>query len=102
MDSGGNQGLDNLSKALLLSSLLLLVLLLSLLLVTNPGLEPRIVLCLVTQSCPTLCDPLDCSPPGSSVHGDPPGKNTGVGFHALFQGIFPTQVSCIADGFFTI
>ena len=27
------------------------------------------VLCLVTQSCPTLCDPLDCSPPGSSVHG---------------------------------
>ena len=24
---------------------------------------------LVTQSCPTLCDPLDCSPPGSSVHG---------------------------------
>ena len=23
----------------------------------------------VTQSCPTLCDPLDCSPPGSSVHG---------------------------------
>ena len=24
---------------------------------------------LVTQSCPTLCDPMDCSPPGSSVHG---------------------------------
>ena len=24
---------------------------------------------LVTQSCPTLCDPLDCSPPGPSVHG---------------------------------
>ena len=24
---------------------------------------------LVTQSCPSLCDPLDCSPPGSSVHG---------------------------------
>ena len=23
---------------------------------------------LVTQSCPTLCDPMDCSPPGSSVH----------------------------------
>ena len=21
------------------------------------------------QSCPTLCDPMDCSPPGSSVHG---------------------------------
>ena len=24
--------------------------------------------CLVAQSCPTLCDPMDCSPPGSSVH----------------------------------
>ena len=27
------------------------------------------MLCLVTQSCPTLCDPKDCSPPGSSAHG---------------------------------
>ena len=27
------------------------------------------VLCFVAQSCPTLCDPTDCSPPGSSVHG---------------------------------
>ena len=36
------------------------------------------VLCLVAQLCLTLCDPMDCSPPGSSVHGDPPGKNTGV------------------------
>ena len=88
MDSGGNLGLDNLSKALPLSSLLLLILLLPLLLVTDPGLEPRIVLCLVTQSCPALCNAVDCSPPGSSVHGDPPGKNTGVGFHALLQGIF--------------
>ena len=26
-------------------------------------------LCLVTQSCLTLCDPMDCNPPGSSVHG---------------------------------
>ena len=26
-------------------------------------------MCLVAQSCPTLCDPIDCSPPGSSVHG---------------------------------
>ena len=31
-------------------------------------------------------DPMDCSPPGSSVHGDSPGKNTGVGCHALLQG----------------
>ena len=30
------------------------------------------------ESCTTLCDPIDCSPPGSSVHGDSPGKNTGV------------------------
>ena len=43
------------------------------------------------QSCLTLCDPMDCSPPGSSGHGDCPGKNTGVGCHALLQGIFPTQ-----------
>ena len=34
-----------------------------------------------------------CSPPGSSVHGDSPAKNTGVGCHALLQGIFPTQGS---------
>ena len=44
------------------------------------------VLCLVAHLCPTLCD----SPPGSSVHGGSPGKNTGVGCHALLQ-IFPTQ-----------
>ena len=42
------------------------------------------------QSCPTLCDPVDCSPPGFSIHVDSPGKNTGVGHHALLQGIFPT------------
>ena len=46
---------------------------------------------LVTQSCTTLCDPVDCSPPGSSVHGNSPGKNTEVGCHFLLQGIFPTQ-----------
>ena len=42
------------------------------------------------QSCPTLCNPMDCSPSGSSVHGDSPDKNTGVRCHALLQGIFPT------------
>ena len=51
------------------------------------------VLCLVTQSCPTLCYSNDCSPPGSSVHRDSPGKSTGVGCHALLQEIFPTQGS---------
>ena len=35
------------------------------------------VLCLVSQSCPALCNFMDCSPPGSSVHGDSLGKNTG-------------------------
>ena len=37
----------------------------------------------LSHSCPMLCDPMDCSPPGSSVHGDYPGKNTAVGCHAL-------------------
>ena len=50
------------------------------------------VLCLVAQLCPTLYDPMDYSPPGSSVYGVSLGKNTGVGCHAL-QGIFPTQGS---------
>ena len=45
----------------------------------------------ITQSYPPLCDPMDCSLPGSCVHGDSPGKNTGVGSHSLLQGIFPTQ-----------
>ena len=47
--------------------------------------------CQVAQSCLTLCNPMDCSPPGSSAHGDSPGKNTGVGCHVLLQGIFPTH-----------
>ena len=65
---------------------------------------PHAVLCLVTQSCLTLFDPMDCSPPGSSVHGDSPCKNTGVGSLSFLQGIFLTQecnqVSCIAGRFF--
>ena len=44
------------------------------------------VLRLVAQSCLTLCCPMDCIPPRSSVHGDSPGKNTGVGCHAPLQG----------------
>ena len=39
----------------------------------------------------TLCHCMDCIPPDFSVHGDSPGKNTGVGCHALLQGTFPTQ-----------
>ena len=53
-----------------------------------------------------LCNPVDHGPPGSSVHGDSPGKNTGVGCHALLQGIFPTQGSNPglphSGGFFTV
>ena len=47
------------------------------------------LLCLVAPSCLTLGDPMDYT--GSPVHGDFPGKNTGVGCHSLLQGIFPTQ-----------
>ena len=47
------------------------------------------VLCLVAQSCLTLCNPLYCSLPGFSVHGDSPGQNTGVGCHAFLQGGLP-------------
>ena len=61
-----------------------------------PCVRVRVCVCvcvLVVQSCPTLCHPMDCSSPGSSVHGDSRGKTTGVGCHSLLQGIFPTQGS---------
>ena len=45
----------------------------------------------VAQSCLTLCDPMDCSLPGSSVYGIFLGKGTGVGCHAILQGIFSAQ-----------
>ena len=45
------------------------------------------ILCSFSQSCPTFCDPLDCSLPGSSDHKISSGKNTGVGCHCLIQGI---------------
>ena len=56
----------------------------------------------VAKSCPTLCNPMDCSPPGSSVCGifqeritglGRKKENTGVGCHLLLQGIFLTQWS---------
>ena len=56
----------------------------------------------VAQSCPTLCNHMYYSPSGVSVHGDSPGQNTGVGSCFLLQGIFPTRVSLIAGGFFTV
>ena len=61
----------------------------------------------VSQLCPTLSDPMDCSLAASSIHGDSPGKNTGVGCHAFLQLVSSqprdqTQVSYTAGGFFTI
>ena len=46
-------------------------------------------MCVCAQLCLTLCSPMDCILPGPSV----PGKGTGVGFHFLLQGIFPTHGS---------
>ena len=53
----------------------------------------RIHVCLVSQLCLTLCNPMDCSQPGSSICRDSQGNNTSLGCHALLQGIFPTQGS---------
>ena len=50
-----------------------------------------IFVCLEAQSCPTLCNPMGYSLPGSSVHGASPGKNTGVDGHALLQGNLPNR-----------
>ena len=44
-----------------------------------------VCVCLVTQSCPTLCNPMDCSLPGSSVHGESPGKSTYLTNIAVFS-----------------
>ena len=52
--------------------------------------EYMYVLCVLSRS--DVSDSLQshgCSQPGSSVHGDSPGKNTGVGCHALLQGNLP-------------
>ena len=66
----------------------------------------RAVLCLVSQSCPTLCDSMDWNPPGSSVHGNSPDRKTGVCCHDLLEGIFQpkdkAQVLLNAGRFFTI
>ena len=55
------------------------------------------------QPGPTLCDPMDCSLRSSSVSGTFPGKNTGVGCHALNPGIKPVCLTylALAGGFFT-
>ena len=48
---------------------------------------------LVTQSCQTLCDPMDCSPPGSSVHGISQERTLEWVAIPFFRGIFTTQES---------
>ena len=61
---------------------------------------------LVAQACPTICGPMDRSPPGSSVHGIPLGKNIGWAVLPFSRGSSQTRdgthVSCTAGGFFTL
>ena len=52
-------------------------------------------------SCPTLCDPIDGSPPGSPIPGISPGKNTGVGCHFLLQCIKVKSESEVAQWYLT-
>ena len=66
------------------------------------------VLCFLTQSCPALCDPVDCSPPGSSVHGIFPARllqwvaiSSSRGSSQPRDGTLISYVSCIGGKFFT-
>ena len=64
-----------------------------------------VCVCLVAQSCLTLCDPMDCSPPGSSVHRVFLArllKWLAIPFLGSFQPRDQTQVSCIAGRLFTV
>ena len=63
------------------------------LLYTQGTLLSALCVCLVVQSCPDLFEAMDCSPPGSLVRGDSPGKNIGVGGYVLLQGIVLIQGS---------
>ena len=61
---------------------------------------------LVTQSCPTLCDLMDYSPPGSSVHGFFQARileRVAISFYrGSLQPRNQTQFSCTAGRFFTL
>ena len=61
---------------------------------------------LVSQLCPTLCNPMDCSPPGSSVHGILQAQTLEWFAMSSSRGSFQprdqTLVSCTAGRFFTI
>ena len=69
-------------------------------------LKLRAVLCLVTQLCPTLCDAMNCSPPGSSVHGILQARILELVVIPFSRGSsWPrdqTWVSCTAGRFFTV
>ena len=74
----------------------------------TPHLYPHLCVLKLLQLCLTLCDPMDCSLPDSSVYEDSPRKNTGVGCYFLLEGIFlaqglnPCLVSpALIGGFFT-
>ena len=64
------------------------------------------ILLFIAQSCQTLCDPLDFSPPGSSVHGASPDKNSGVVAMPSSSGSSQPRdhigLSCVAGRFFTV
>ena len=67
-----------------------------------------LVICSIFQSCPNLCDPIHCSPPGFSVHGIFQARKTGMGCISFTKGSSQPRnqthvscVSCIAGGFFT-
>ena len=62
---------------------------------------------LAAKSCPTLCDPMDCSPPSRLLcPWNFPGKNTKVGGHSLLRGFSVPRdkigVFCIAGKFFIV
>ena len=65
-----------------------------------------IIRCSCAQLCPILCDPMDCSPPGSSVHGILQARTLEWAAISFFGGSsWPrvrTHISCIVGGFFTV
>ena len=75
---------------------------------THTHTHTHIHACMWAQSCPTLCDPMNCSLPDSFGPWNFPGKNTGVSCHFLLQGNLPDsgiksstlESSALADGFF--
>ena len=57
---------------------------------------------LAAKLCFTLCDPMECSPLGSPIHGNSPGKNTGVGCHFLLQCMEVKSKSEVAQACLTL